>query len=259
MPDYLTTPHSDRLLVQDRELYTVQADMYDLIYFEYQKYTRELDFVLTYSSLQPSGSRVLDVACGTGSHALLLSQRGYDVVGLDLSEAMLQQARRKCPNLTFLLGDMRTFRSQMQFDIIMCMFGAINYLENGAHLTQALANFYHHLKPGGVVVIDTRWSQNLPNDAWMERRDQAVILKRWVKQQGRDGSDLYLISLIDPSRKRFFTEVHNLFLQDPFAMSEALRDVGFESVELFEKYDLTRPFLSTTSEHEATIVGRKLI
>lgn len=258
MSDHLTNRQErSYCFVQYKELYTVQADVYDLIYFVPEKYVREVDFILRYSDLEPTGTRILDVACGTGSHAALLAEKGYDVVGLDLNIAMLQQAKRKCPHVHFLVGDMRSFCLKTNFDLVMCMYGAINYLESSEQLTLALTNFYHHLKPGGVLVIETRWSKNLPRGYWVEHHGETIILMRWLPGMGQSNSDLYLLAMWDSSRGRFLVEAHNFFNQDPFVVTEAMKNTGFEQVEIFEDYDLDRPFVTTTSEYRATIVGRK--
>src|SRR5258705_307498 len=70
---------------------------------------REVDFLLR--ALRPApGARILDVPCGYGRHAAALARRGFRVVGVDLSRAMIAEARRRFaerPRLTFVRGDMR--------------------------------------------------------------------------------------------------------------------------------------------------------
>src|SRR5260370_35089779 len=70
---------------------------------------REIDFLLR--ALRPApGARILDVPCGYGRHAAALARRGFRVVGVDLSRAMIAEARRRAPErppLTFVPGDMR--------------------------------------------------------------------------------------------------------------------------------------------------------
>src|SRR4030095_15846796 len=67
------------------------------------------------------GNLLLDVACGTGGHAGLLS-KFYKVEGLDLDPKMLSIARRKHPKIRFHEGDMTEFNIGKQFDVIVCLF-----------------------------------------------------------------------------------------------------------------------------------------
>lgn len=99
------------------------------------------------------GRRWLDVACGTGRHLEHLRGR-YDVVGLDQSRTMLQQARRRLPGIRLELGDMRSFDLGERFDVVSCLFSAIGYLRTEADILRAFRTFARHLVPGGVVLVE---------------------------------------------------------------------------------------------------------
>ena len=78
----------------------------------------EVDFVLR-SLRPPEGARILDLPCGYGRHAALLARRGFRVVGVDLSIAMLAEARRRStegPRLRFRRGDMRRITYRAEFE-----------------------------------------------------------------------------------------------------------------------------------------------
>jgi len=101
-----------------------------------------------------SGGRSwLDVACGTGRHLELLRRR-HEVVGIDLSAAMLRIARRRLPSTRLLRGDMRTLRLNEQFDVVSCLFSAIAHLRSEAELGAAFRTFAAHLKPGGICLVE---------------------------------------------------------------------------------------------------------
>jgi ubiquinone/menaquinone biosynthesis C-methylase UbiE len=63
------------------------------------------------------GNALLDVACGTGTHAGLL-RKYYKVEGIDLNADMLKTARKKHPDIRFSIGDMRNFDLSRQFDVV---------------------------------------------------------------------------------------------------------------------------------------------
>lgn len=99
---------------------------------------------------------VLDLTCGTGSQVFWLAERGFDVVGADISEKMLaiacEKAKQKNMPLRFELGDMRT--SQVgQFDAVLTIFNSIGHLTK-ADLELTLQNIHANLNPGGLYIFD---------------------------------------------------------------------------------------------------------
>jgi len=100
-----------------------------------------------------SGKDLLDVGCGTGKHIQYLT-RNFDCVGLDSSDAMLEQARKNIKTVRFVQGDMANFSLGRSFDVILCLFSAIGYVRTYSRLGRTLRNFSRHLRAGGVVIIE---------------------------------------------------------------------------------------------------------
>jgi glycine/sarcosine N-methyltransferase len=109
---------------------------------------------------------VLDAACGSGGHALALAERGYRVVGTDVSPAMIRLAQAKTAdvdNISFHiaeLGDLaRRFPS---FDVALCLGNSLPHLLTDTDLKTALADLGGCLRPGGMLILqnlnyDRRW------------------------------------------------------------------------------------------------------
>jgi len=104
-----------------------------------------------------AGNTLLDVACGTGTHAGLLSKY-YEVIGTDLNAEMLNVARKKHPEIHFVQSDMRDFDLGRQFDIVTCLFSAIGYMKTKAELQNAIKSMSRHLLPGGVLLVEPWFS-----------------------------------------------------------------------------------------------------
>jgi SAM-dependent methyltransferase len=99
----------------------------------------------------------LDLACGTGTLAAALAERFPAVVGLDVSPHMLERARGRCPgrdNVRFVQGDFRDFDLPERFDLAVCGWDSLNYLEHPADLRRVLQSVHRHLRPGGLFVFD---------------------------------------------------------------------------------------------------------
>lgn len=136
------------------------ASYYDTLYAD-KDYPVECDYleaILRFFSPHPVKT-VLDLGCGTGGHATLLSQRGYQVLGVDRSSEMLAVAREKTgslagPEITFLQGDLRNLELGRTFDAVIAMFAVMGYQTTNHDLVNALQSVRRHLKPGGIFTFD---------------------------------------------------------------------------------------------------------
>ena len=139
----------------------IYADAYDVLYRD-KDYAAECDLVERIFQTYGDGSihSVLDLGCGTGSHAIPLAQRGYEVVGVDRSENMLAHARRKAAGFSigsgvaFHQGDIRSVDLQRHFDAALMMFAVLGYQLENADVLSALKAARQHLRSGGLLIFD---------------------------------------------------------------------------------------------------------
>ncbi len=96
---------------------------------------------------------VLDAGCGTGRVAIELSRRGHDVVGVDLDEAMLESARAKAPDLTWVQGDLADpgLDFGQTFDLVVMAGNVLIFVQPGSE-GQVIDNASRWLRPGGHFV-----------------------------------------------------------------------------------------------------------
>ena len=100
-------------------------------------------------SRAPRGA-ALDAACGTGRHTAHLCELGYEVVGVDATEAMLDVARAKVPGATFQLGTLQALPLEDgSVDVVTCSL-ALTHVED---LAPVVAEFARVLRPGGWAVV----------------------------------------------------------------------------------------------------------
>ena len=126
----------------------------------YPKYSRRMADLLP-QILRTIGAQpktLLDIACGEGTFAIAMARAGLEVTGLDLSQDMLDIARRQAGvealKLQFLRADMRSFSLPDQFDLITCWYDSLNYLLEPEDLSAAFRTAGLALKPGGVLIFD---------------------------------------------------------------------------------------------------------
>ncbi len=131
------------------------ARYYDAIYAD-KAYAEECDVIEAVVGCRRSPPwRVLDVGCGTGTHAVELARRGHRVTGVDRSDDMLDAARAKAAGtVRFLHGDARSLDLGETFDVVTCLFAVLSYQLTADDALAALRAFRRHLDPGGVLVCD---------------------------------------------------------------------------------------------------------
>ena len=118
---------------------------------------REMPFIISRLG-NLKGKRVLDLACGTGRHAVALALEGAEVVGIDNSEVMIARAKEHAVtndvSPKFILGEMTELHSITvdQYDLIICLGNSLALLDNLNGLEMVLSSVYNSLNDGGLFV-----------------------------------------------------------------------------------------------------------
>jgi SAM-dependent methyltransferase len=160
------------------------AELYDLFYGA-KPYAAEagcLHGLLQRLSERPV-RRVLDIACGTGSHAIELERLGYEVIGSDISEDMLAHARKKAREtasaIRFQQQDMRVLDiASRPFDAVVCLFDAIGHVQTTAAIKQTFGAVHLHLREDGLFVLEF-W-----HAAAMSGHHDPLRVRKWVTERG---------------------------------------------------------------------------
>ena len=138
------------------------ARYYDLLYRD-KDYAAEARHVHDIIQKHASGARsILELGCGTATHAIHLAAMGYSIHGVDRSHEMLAAAtngiQKAGPETASLIrlteGDIREVRLNDRFDVIVALFHVISYLPTNDDLKAALKTAQTHLKPGGIFLFD---------------------------------------------------------------------------------------------------------
>ncbi len=173
-----------------------QVPLYDALATDYDRFvnwqgrlSHELPFFESLFEAQ-GVQRVLDAACGTGHHAIALARRGYQVVGADLSQPMIERARRNAAVLgvdaTFVVAGLGELASLgTAFDAALCLGNSLPHLLSGSAVDRALDDFATILRPGGVLVIQNRnfdrvWAEQerfMPPQAHQDSEGEWLFLR----------------------------------------------------------------------------------
>ncbi len=100
------------------------------------------------------GAAILDLCCGDGRLAQALDWNGFQVMGLDGSERMLEFARERCPGLRFVAADARKFQLDCKFDAVISTFDALNHVMSPDDFAEVCRRVHEVLQPGGYFAFD---------------------------------------------------------------------------------------------------------
>lgn len=135
------------------------AELYDLFYKD-KPYAQEAAFI--HSQIERfstrESKRVLELACGTGSHAFEFERLGYDILATDYSEDLLNVARHKAEaqssKVEFKLQDMRELNFTDQFDVVLCLFDSIGYVQTNQLISKVVQGARKSLRGGGLFIFE---------------------------------------------------------------------------------------------------------
>ena len=135
---------------------------------------------------------VLDLACGTGTMACLLAERGYRTIAVDGSEEMLTQAAWKAAALEqppmFLHQSMPRLHLGMEVDAAISTLDALNYLTRTADLRETLRRVYRWLRPGGLFLFDVNTPYKLrrmDGQVYLDETEDSYCVWRTFYAPGR--------------------------------------------------------------------------
>jgi SAM-dependent methyltransferase len=211
--------------------------------------------------------RILDIACGTGQLAVYFLERGYEVVGLDLSGAMLAYARENARayiergQANFVEADAADFTMDDSFGLVVSTFDALNHLPDFDDLDGCFASTADVLEPGGWFIFDLNTLFGLRRWGGMsvQEEEDLVLITRGVvsEQEGRAYTQISGFLRRDDGLYERFNEVayNTIFALEDVA--EALEDAGFDEVHFAAANALDVPLNAPETYGRVFIVARK--
>lgn len=212
-----------------------------------------IDHLIEKLHLQPA-TKVLDLACGRGRHAVYLNQQGFEVTGVDLSDASITYARKfENSKLSFFVHDMRQTLYLNYFDTIFNLFTSFGYFDNEAENQQVLKAAYDGLKPGGLFIIDYLNSKKVIDH--MLRRETKIVdgITFEMRRALLQGFITKQINFSDKGTDYVFHEKVRALKHDQLVAM--LQKAGFTVTHQFGDYYLN-PFIEAQSDR-VILVAKK--
>ena len=148
--------------MNDTNVFDAYSHYYDLLYKD-KNYDSEVNYI--HSLLKEhgvSGSEVLEFGSGTGGHGRLLAENGYNIIGIELSESMVQNAQQS-DGFRSQLGDIRTVRMGRSFNAVLALFHVVSYQTSNEDVIAVFQSAATHLEKGGLFIFDVWYSPAVYN------------------------------------------------------------------------------------------------
>ncbi len=193
--------------------------------------------------------RILDLATGTGTVALMLAEEGYAVTGVDISAQMIDMARRKAVaagvgEVEFLVRDAAALDFDAQFDLTVSLFDSLNYILSTHELKLAFAGVFRALRSGGGFIFDLNSEYALRENLFSQDNrwdDGAEVKHIWMARYNkRTRIATVEMDFFLPNGKTF-REVHKQRAHRHDDVITFLRAAGFQFLDAFDAYSFLPP------------------
>ncbi|WP_406825674.1 class I SAM-dependent DNA methyltransferase [Pedobacter sp. KACC 23697] len=137
------------------ENFKLYSQYYNLLYCD-KDYPAEAAYLIELiREYFPNAKNIIELGSGTGKHALIFAKEGFSVLGLELSEDMLNIARQnKNERLKFKKANISDFKVDQQFEIALSLFHVISYLTDNTSLVKTFQRVHESLCEGGLFIFD---------------------------------------------------------------------------------------------------------
>lgn len=195
-----------------------------------------------------TSGEMLHLGCGAGAHDVTFKQR-FRITGVDIAQEMLDIARERNPEATYLLGDMRDVALGRTFDVVAIP-DSIDYMATSADLARALATARAHLAPGGVLLITAKVAEEFRdnNFVYTGAKDDVDVTIFENNHILRDTPDAYEATIVYLIRRGDQLETH-VDVQRLGIFSEA------QWLALFEQAGFSAQHFPLLGTYEPFILG----
>ena len=176
----------------------------------------------------------MDLACGTGVLCEILRKEGIEASGMDFSAGMIGIARSRCPEISYEVADMITYRPRKQFDLVTCTGDAVNHIPALGDVEQIFRNVYGYLAPGGYFIFDIL-NENEVSDSEPFDMDFTDTLRVWFQMSRPEEKQVNLKIRVFEDGKEQFEENIRETIHDPAVICGLLEKSGFTVIRCADR------------------------
>ena len=233
------------------EAYSGFAKVYDLFmdnipYGEWTEYVKEL-----FAEEGITEGILLDLGCGTGSVTELLAKAGFDMIGIDNSEEMLEIAMEKREesglDILYLLQDMREFELYGTVKGVVSICDSMNYILEDEDLMEVFRLVHNYLDNEGIFIFDMntmyKYEEILADNTFAEDREESSFIwgNYYDEEDEINQYDLALFVKEEDGRYRKYEETHLQRAYRQEDVEEMIRESGLELLHVYDAFSKEAP------------------
>lgn len=227
---------------------------------DYERESKQIDqLIRKYSS---NVHNIINYGCGTGKHDIELTKLGYVCTGIDLSETMIDIAKKNSQivngKIDFSVADIRTYMPKEKYDAVLSLFHVMSYQNRNEDVVAAFRSARKALEKGGLFLFDTWYGPGVLSDKPVVRakevEDEQYKLVRIARPIMHDETNVvdvcYEVLVIDKktNETKVIEEIHNMRYFFRPEIEVLLQQTGFELIDNFDGDTLSKTgFNSWTS------------
>lgn len=223
--------------------YSKLASCYDL-FMDETPYEEWMNYIISrFEKYDVPKELILDLGCGTGTLTELLAARGYDMIGVDASEEMLEIAQEKKyesgNDILYLLQDMREFELYGTVRAVVCVCDSVNYLLSDEDILQTFKLVNNYLDPGGIFIFDFnttyKYAEVIGDSTIAENReDYSFIWENFYDEESHINE--YEVTIFAREDENY-TKTVETHLQRGYSLEEMKAFIAEAGMELLEVED----------------------
>lgn len=239
------------------EAYTNFAEVYDTFMdnIPYEKWAEYLHEIMEEYNIREG--TLLELGCGTGNMTEQLASMGYDMIGVDNSEDMLELAMEKRfktgHDILYLLQDMQSFELYGTVKAVVSVCDSVNYVTDEAELKEVFRLVNNYLDPRGIFIFDFnteyKYWEILGDRVIAEERDEcSFIWDNYYNEQDKINEyelTLFVQSKEDPELYRKYQEVHYQRAYTLEKIKTLIEKAGLRYIAAYDAYTKKAPMYTS--------------
>ncbi len=221
------------------KFYEELSNVYDIVFPENENTVEFLSKDLM------EDSKIMDLACGTGTYSIALGKQGHEVTGIDLDKKMIEIANTKIKNFNvkFIEGDIRNSLKGEKYDRIFCIGNSLVHIKTGEEIRTLISNMYDSLENNGSIIIqiinyDRILRYNIKSLPTIDRKDKGIKFIReykYSKEETLIDFQTELLILKDGVLEKYENSVPLLPIKSK-EIIDIIKKVGFSKIDLYGSF-----------------------
>jgi len=227
------------------DTYNDFAQVYDLFMEDipYDEWVSYLEAVWRNYDFKPK--LIAELGCGTGNITHRLAKKGYDMIGIDVSDTMLLQAREKAveenQEILYLLQDMREFELYGTVDCIISLCDSLNYITDENDLLEVFRLADNYLEPNGLFIFDMnteyKFKEILGNNTFAEAEEEAAYIWENFYDEEEKINEYYVSFFVRDKKSQMYRRFEEEHYEKAYSLETVKKLLNKAGLKFLAVYD----------------------